>query len=733
MSFSSWKHYITRHPNNKDINDNAGLLQQKFSTCTTPEATLNELIRLKHLICLSRIPLTEELQATFHHDAVSTSIAQTTPYFFALTGFGDQARAVRISVTQQFSQSRAVKVPPYVDLMSCSSRDEILQAQISDPSRKLYSYAILPPCLAECVIDSDDWDVTTIFMKITDRIKSIRVHGMSEPAIEVDLSSTISDEYSDVLYNDPVDQVQNLDGATAEATIPTPNADLENEAKLFHPILVFLWSILKKSDTIPGSPIILCNKQHTLTWQDEQHNHCIKRPFPPSQGPGLPHTTDATLRRLTEANVTMTQNVLELSNAVTAGKLTLPKQQDDDDAVDGAKRYKRFPLVHRNIIKLLTLTEDMGDTDIPNLKPTDIMLEILGCGPPASIQGQLEFLLESNGNLGHPEAAACTALRHGFMTSTPNPNSPNGALCLWLYPHESYGEAMSAEKRMKFAEQAGTGQKYDNIDLTLLTESKIVLPHSFDAFLHMLKNIWHITELFGGRDSFVALSWKKTVDHAKNNEALYRRLTREHPNFYTSLACDYHRRFMTYLKSCGHASWAKIAFHQLHFERIFQQIEDESYTVRIPTWAAKTIQKDNIKKRHIPSPSPPTGTPAEHRSPTKRARPNIRKKGPYVKNPDQDLASLIPSGVTYQQLFHRDIRRLIPSIKHTDGTIRCNNYHHRGNCHELCDYAASHAKSLTDTEKAEAKQYVTDLLAKYNASTNAQDPIVPNGNPPGKG
>ena len=195
----------------------------------------------------------------------------------------------------------------------------------------------------------------------------------------------------------------------------------------------------------------------------------------------------------------MTQNVVELSNAVTTGKLHLPKQPDDDDAVDGAKRYKRFPLVHRNIIKMPTLTEDMDDSDIPRLKPTDIMLDNLGCGPPASIQGQLGFLLESNGNLGHPEAAACTALRHGFMTSTPNPNSPNGALCLWLYPHESYGETMSAGKRMKFAEQAGSGQKYDNMDLTLLTESKIVLPHSFGAFFHMLKNIWHITELFGGK------------------------------------------------------------------------------------------------------------------------------------------------------------------------------------------------------------------------------------------
>jgi len=71
------------------------------------------------------------------------------------------------------------------------------------------------------------------------------------------------------------------------------------------------------------------------------------------------------------------------------------------------------------------------------LKPTETMLGILGYGPPASIQGQLNFLLESNGNLAHAESAACTAARHGFLTSSPNTNSPNGALCIWLYPHES--------------------------------------------------------------------------------------------------------------------------------------------------------------------------------------------------------------------------------------------------------------------------------------------------------
>lgn len=49
---------------------------------------------------------------------------------------------------------------------------------------------------------------------------------------------------------------------------------------------------------------------------------------------------------------------------------------------------------------------------------------------------------------------------------------------------------------------------------TLMSPNK--KSHSFDAFFHMVKNIWHETELMGGANSICALAWKSAADHAEN-------------------------------------------------------------------------------------------------------------------------------------------------------------------------------------------------------------------------
>ena len=88
---------------------------------------------------------------------------------------------------------------------------------------------------------------------------------MNDVTIDVDLASTVSDdEHTDALYNDHV-ELTNPTDQPDEASPAVPATDLDNVAKIFHPILVFLWSVLKKSDTITGSRIIICNKQQTLS------------------------------------------------------------------------------------------------------------------------------------------------------------------------------------------------------------------------------------------------------------------------------------------------------------------------------------------------------------------------------------------------------------------------------------------------------------------------------------
>ena len=217
----------------------------------------------------------------------------------------------------------------------------------------------------------------------------------------------------------------------------------------------------------------------------------------------------------------------------------------------------------------------------------------------------------------------------------------------------------------------------------------------------------------GRANSICALAWKSAADHARENEGLYRRLAKDNKYFYTSIACDYHRRVMTHLKTCGHGKFEKINFRQLYFDKIFQNLEDEPYAIRIPTWAREL----NSKKRQLevgggtPS-NGGGGNPGPGKGKPKKPK---REKGNFVVNEDKKLVNLIPEDITYQQLFHPENRKYVKNTPHPDGSIKCNNWHHRRNCDDKCNFLASHSKILTDDEKEKAKVYVEKLVNKYRA------------------
>ena len=702
--YISWKQYILHHKSNKDLNDNITVLQQKFATATSEQLRFTEMAKFKSLLCLTRTPFSQEIQITFHHAEVTASVQQTHPYYLGLTGFGHQARAIRLDIAHSFKRTTATKkVPSYKDLIECDSIDTIRQLRSQDtPKVSLDYFTFIPPKLASTIIESESLQAEDLLLKLIRAIRGLRTTAD-------DVSVLLDPE--DMMANDPTgDSV-----VSSMSDAPISDADLVTESEKFHKILQFLWAVMK--DDIAGSPIILCSKKDTKKWEDEQHESHIKRqaqstptilPQPPSQD----HTA------------ALNQNIIELTNAITAEKIPGVKSQDDEEG-NGWKKFKKLPLVTRNVIRLLTITEDTYETDLPDLKPTENMLEIIAAGSPGAIIQNIHLYFASNGNLCNPEPAAGTALKHGFLCSIPNANSINVGLCVFLYPHESYGEALSAEKMMQLAEQAGSNQKYDHTDLKLLTDIKVTIPKSYDSFFHMLKNIHFVTQHLGGPQCIGALAWESAIDHARNNERVYRDQAKQNPDLYLSILNDYHRRFMTFLISCGFGKWNKIQTRQLHFERIFEGIKEETYIIRTPSWA-KLLAPKRLHSQISTEPHPGS-VPS---TPVKRARLERNKR---VVNPNFDEELSVPHPLTFQQIFSLENRRKITPALHDDGSIKCNNYHHRGYCRERgCHYAHSHTKTLSAKEKVAAKNFLHACIAKFNAEKNNTDPAVPNGLPPKK-
>lgn len=77
---STWKNFLNyHHQGNEDYNNNAGVTQQKFQEAVTANQRCNHLKTHRTLICLTRTALSEEIQPTFFHEAVTTSITQNQP------------------------------------------------------------------------------------------------------------------------------------------------------------------------------------------------------------------------------------------------------------------------------------------------------------------------------------------------------------------------------------------------------------------------------------------------------------------------------------------------------------------------------------------------------------------------------------------------------------------------------------------------------------------------------
>lgn len=232
----------------------------------------------------------------------------------------------------------------------------------------------------------------------------------------------------------------------------------------------------------------------------------------------------------------------------------------------------------------------------------------------------------------------------------------------------------------------------------------------------MLKNIHFVTQHLGGAQCIGALAWESPIDHARSYERVYRDQARSHPDLYLSLLNDYHRRFMTFLISCGFGKWNKLQTRQLHFECIFEGIEEETYTVRTPSWA-KLLAPKRSHKKNLSGYLPGLETDRNRRVP----------------NPNFHEELSVPLPLTFQQIFSQENRRNITPALHDDSSIKCNNYHHRGYCQEWgCYYAQSHNKTVSDKEKAAAKTFLHACIVKFNADKNNNNSVVPNGMPPSK-
>ena len=250
-----------------------------------------------------------------------------------------------------------------------------------------------------------------------------------------------------------------------------------------------------------------------------------------------------------------------------------------------------------------------------------------------------------------------------------------------------------------------------------MIKSKIFSPNEFSTFLHQLRNIRFLCEYLGGHDCLAAVTVDEAVQHAKKFESLYIESARDSIMFYTSLMNDYHFRLQSFIHSCGFRHLEDLDRKQLDFRPIHDRIELREYNARAPRWY----------KRKDDAPTPDRARQERNKRPRYGQPPDDSNK---VINPDQDSAMRIPFPARFRDMFHPSVRSKFNPINHADGTVKYNNFHHRGYCYSTCSLKSSHSKSIPKPEKPKHHRYVANL-SEYNKNVHKPFPTIPHtGLPP---
>ena len=256
-----WSDYLKVHPSNKDYNTNASYLQKLISVKETEENSFRLLSDNKTVICIMKSIFNGERQATFYHTIKKASFIQTNPDFFALTGFGERATAVRLDPKELFKKAKKAVVPSFIDMLKCKNVEEVKALTLAKDKVYVDSYAILPPTLSEELFDEENFDPEFIILKIVNKVKLL-------DAIQRPEKIGLTDE-------------KNANGEIIE-NIENGEDDVEEVEKhpledSFGSIVNFLNNAMMKTKKVEPTALMVCTKPSTSTWGGQQHSLCLKR------------------------------------------------------------------------------------------------------------------------------------------------------------------------------------------------------------------------------------------------------------------------------------------------------------------------------------------------------------------------------------------------------------------------------------------------------------------------
>lgn len=143
----SWRDFLNRHPQKRDLNEHANMIQERLSLETDAQSRFKILETYKNLVALSKGQHFDNLQATFLHTTVHGPIQATEPTtYYALVGFHNRATAVKFDPKVLLHRSANISVPSMEDFLQCDNIQAVrdLKLESFTKAKQIPSAAVLP-------------------------------------------------------------------------------------------------------------------------------------------------------------------------------------------------------------------------------------------------------------------------------------------------------------------------------------------------------------------------------------------------------------------------------------------------------------------------------------------------------------------------------------------------------------------------------------------------------------
>ena len=713
VGYSNWKSYLMNNPDRTIYDLEAGSLQILINPGESAINNFRLLSENKPIVCISRSSYQKTINTTFFHTLKKVSILSSDTECFALNGFGERSYAVKIVPKELFkSGKKEGKLPSFEEIMNCKSTQDItsLSPSVTMIEDKFENHALLPPVLADVLFNLEDFSAKTILLRFIEKIKKIK-----EESTEKIITVVEEEEWEDINNTNP-DSDSNSATETSEQEDETFD-ELGRPYELkFGKVLKFLWGAIHQDKLVSEVHLHPCSLPSTTAWLNRVHDENLEK----TVNKNIENFQNNFISPQTSNSVTDFQNVAtsisRLSNTLENHHEHELKIKKEKDKKKDEKNFDNLSIAQQNTLLLITTKENQTDEDLKELTLTPSMRSCLEQTSSIKVQAHLQYEFSSRKKfVCSLSSAMCASIKQGALASQPSHIEING-LTPFCTPNENKDDKLDQATLLYMSEQMSLG-KVSAEDVKRITKLSITFPTDFNSYKHFVKNFQLLLTLLSGPDSIVTKAIGTMVFHAEENERTYIAHGEDEWCFFASVLDHIHRRTQQFIHSAGEGKISNLKVRQLDFSSLMDEIEGFTFTYRVPKWL-KTKKRSIDEAEHSYSSGSNSNSnkkPGNNNNSNKEKK-GTDKRGEKMINRNINDCLKVPQNIKYGDLFHPENRKGITAANHSDGTEKCNNWHHRSFCYKNCKWRQSHNKVLTSEEIDKCKSFMKKLVEKYESN-----------------